>query len=205
MGDATTTTHEYSVQRVCLNCGHVWREWIEKGTRASSTVLCPNCECMNSIMYEQHKVWEARQEFYANESAKAQADIKAREEGEMSEIKEVQRCCYCDKPADAAMLSMGKLMAHDTCVIRKLNELLDPDYDGTGEPLEIVIKKYPAGKWVKLADDQSLPEYPLDEYKGHDPETESVNVVAENSYLEAQQDMLKTKDGYKFVKVVFNG
>ncbi len=45
MGEQTSTEHEYSVQRVCSNCGHAWREFIEKGIKASSAVICPNCEC----------------------------------------------------------------------------------------------------------------------------------------------------------------
>ena len=38
-------------------------------------------------------------------------------------------CVYCPKPADGPMLVMGKSMAHSDCVIRKLNELLDPDWE----------------------------------------------------------------------------
>lgn len=47
-------------------------------------------------------------------------------------------CYYCDEKADAAMLVMGNSIAHDTCVIQKLNELLDPDLEGRGEPSKIV-------------------------------------------------------------------
>lgn len=47
-------------------------------------------------------------------------------------------CAYCGKEADAAMLVMGDSMAHDKCVVRELNKLLDPDYDGKGEPEQIV-------------------------------------------------------------------
>ena len=36
------------------------------------------------------------------------------------------------------MLTMGYQMAHATCAIRKLNELLDPDYDGKVEPKKII-------------------------------------------------------------------
>jgi len=47
-------------------------------------------------------------------------------------------CAYCGKPADGAMLTMGDSMAHADCVIRRLNELLDYNYDGIGEPIKIV-------------------------------------------------------------------
>jgi len=47
-------------------------------------------------------------------------------------------CAYCKGEPDGAMLAMGKSMAHARCVIKKLNELLDPDYEGEGEPSEIV-------------------------------------------------------------------
>lgn len=67
-------------------------------------------------------------------------------------------CCYCPQKADGAMLTVGYRVAHADCVIRKLNELLDPDYDGKGEPAQVV--GYLAG-YVKLADDQNLPEIPL--------------------------------------------
>jgi len=47
-------------------------------------------------------------------------------------------CAYCGDEPDGAMLRMGNIMAHATCVIRKLNKLLDPDYEGKGEPDEVV-------------------------------------------------------------------
>ena len=47
-------------------------------------------------------------------------------------------CHYCGRAADGPMLTMGCHMAHVVCVIRKLNELLDPEFDGAGSPLEIV-------------------------------------------------------------------
>lgn len=47
-------------------------------------------------------------------------------------------CTFCNKPADGPMLTMGKAMAHSDCVIRRLNELLDPFYDGEGEPEQLV-------------------------------------------------------------------
>lgn len=47
-------------------------------------------------------------------------------------------CSYCDNEADGAMLVMGNAIAHADCVIRKLNELLDPDFGGAGEPSKIV-------------------------------------------------------------------
>ena len=43
-------------------------------------------------------------------------------------------CFYCKGGATGPMLNMGVEMAHVSCVIRKLNELLDLDYDGSGEP-----------------------------------------------------------------------
>jgi len=58
----------------------------------------------------------------------------------MSKEKEI--CAYCGKPADGAMLCMGSTMAHFDCVIRKLNELLDPDYEGEGEPSKIIGSLY---------------------------------------------------------------
>lgn len=39
-------------------------------------------------------------------------------------------CCYCLLPADGPMLVMGEAMAHADCVTEKLQELLDPDYEG---------------------------------------------------------------------------
>lgn len=51
-------------------------------------------------------------------------------------------CFYCKKPADGPMLRMGGQMAHVHCVIRKLNELLDLDYEGVGEPEEVVKVVY---------------------------------------------------------------
>ena len=63
----------------------------------------------------------------------------ARLAGQISQLFEPKReCIYCPKPADGAMLIMGNLMAHPNCVIQKLNELLDPDYDGSEEPARIV-------------------------------------------------------------------
>ena len=63
----------------------------------------------------------------------------ARLAGQISQLFEPKReCIYCPKPADGAMLIMGNLMAHPNCVIQKLNELLDPDYDGSEEPVRIV-------------------------------------------------------------------
>ena len=47
-------------------------------------------------------------------------------------------CTYCRKPADGPMLEMGCDMAHVDCVVRELNELVDPDYDGQGEPVEFI-------------------------------------------------------------------
>ena len=48
------------------------------------------------------------------------------------------KCIYCHKAPDGAMLTMGKNLAHADCVIRKLNELLDPDYEGVGNPQQII-------------------------------------------------------------------
>lgn len=68
----------------------------------------------------------------------------------LTTIKEVDsNCWYCGHKADGPMLAMGNQMAHAKCVIRKLNELLDPDYEGKGEPDEVIGFK--AG-YVKLAD-----------------------------------------------------
>ena len=54
------------------------------------------------------------------------------------------QCAYCGKAPDGAMLTMGNLMAHVPCVILKLNELLDPNYEGFGPADEIVgfLSKY---------------------------------------------------------------
>ncbi len=63
-----------------------------------------------------------------------------------------ETCSYCGKKQDGAMLTMGYSMAHAECAIRKLNELLDPDW-GTGdirEPIKVV--GFLAG-YVKLVDD----------------------------------------------------
>ena len=51
------------------------------------------------------------------------------------------KCVYCNKPADGPMLRMGEYWAHADCVIRRLNELLDPDWDMGREPEQIVVKK----------------------------------------------------------------
>ena len=53
-------------------------------------------------------------------------------------MSETLYCYCCGKPADGAMLGMGQYIAHAFCVIRKLNELLDSSFDGTGEPVRIV-------------------------------------------------------------------
>lgn len=42
----------------------------------------------------------------------------------------MNECYYCEKAADGPMLAMGEDMAHTECVIRKLNELLDPNFFG---------------------------------------------------------------------------
>jgi len=47
-------------------------------------------------------------------------------------------CLYCGKPPDGPMLVMGAYMAHVPCVIKALNELLDTDWDGAGNPCAIV-------------------------------------------------------------------
>jgi len=54
------------------------------------------------------------------------------------DIVNLEVCPYCNKPADGAMLCMGKTMAHSGCVIEELNKLLDPDYFGEGEPHKVV-------------------------------------------------------------------
>ena len=88
-------------------------------------------------------------------------------------------CPYCGKNADAAMLVMGNSMAHADCVILKLNELLDPEYDGTGKPRKIL---------VVLDGDQSLPE--------------NIRVVADDGALcnaEMASNFLKDK-GFRRVR-----
>ncbi len=79
-----------------------------------------------------------------------EAYFKGREDGLMM-AKEAgkEECCYCGKKPDGAMLMMGNQLAHADCAIRKLNELLDPDYDGTSEPEKVV--GYLAG-YVRLDD-----------------------------------------------------
>lgn len=47
-------------------------------------------------------------------------------------------CPYCKKPADAAMLTVGGVILHADCVIRMLNELLDPDWEKGKEPSKTV-------------------------------------------------------------------
>ncbi len=42
----------------------------------------------SEALYNQQKYWEREQEFYASESAKANADIEAQEESEMEELRE---------------------------------------------------------------------------------------------------------------------
>ncbi len=51
-----------------------------------------------------------------------------------------KECFYCGKKPDGAMLKMGTNIAHADCVIRKLNELLDPDWEigDTREPDKII-------------------------------------------------------------------
>ncbi len=48
------------------------------------------------------------------------------------------KCCYCKTPETDSMLVMEDSMAHVDCVITKLNEQLDPDYFGEGNPLKII-------------------------------------------------------------------
>ena len=55
-----------------------------------------------------------------------------------SDEKEAPLCYYCDQPADGPMLSIGEVIAHPICVITALNKLLDPDYNGIGEPQRII-------------------------------------------------------------------
>ena len=57
-----------------------------------------------------------------------------------SELREKMECIYCHKKPDGAMLTMGTAIAHAPCVIRKLNELVDPDYKGKGEPKTSYVK-----------------------------------------------------------------
>jgi len=64
-------------------------------------------------------------------------DYPVRDRKSMDEQKS-KVCTYCTKPADGPMLIMGNNMAHTDCVLQHLNELLDYDYDGKGEPIKIV-------------------------------------------------------------------
>jgi hypothetical protein len=47
-------------------------------------------------------------------------------------------CCLCSKDADGPMFIMMGNMAHADCVIKKLNRLLDPDWQVGTLPREIV-------------------------------------------------------------------
>ena len=70
-------------------------------------------------------------------------------------------CAYCSREADGPMLVQGNNMAHAECVIRCLNELLDPDWESGKELLKI---------YVKLAEDQAnLPEPDLDAHTAIEP------------------------------------
>jgi len=90
------------------------------------------------------------------------------------------KCAYCGKKPDGAMLTMNSSMAHADCVIRKLNELLDPDYPCLDEDEPIISVAW-------LDPDQSLPESPFEfgrsQFMG---------------YEDAQQNMLNA--GFKKVK-----
>jgi hypothetical protein len=55
---------------------------------------------------------------------------------------QIPNCAYCGAFADGPMLCMGEHMAHVQCTIRKLNELLDPDWDGRGLPFEAIKERY---------------------------------------------------------------
>jgi len=55
-----------------------------------------------------------------------------------SEHKLEEVCAYCPNKPDGAMLVMGNTMAHAPCVVQKLNELLDPDWDIGRQPSKIV-------------------------------------------------------------------
>lgn len=122
-------------------------------------------------------------------------------------IKEANSIChYCGEKPDGAMLTMGEWMAHATCVIRKLNELLDPEWDGKGEPDKIVgflagyVKpsaiKVCAGcpdrfeGCVKLADDQSIPSNPY-----------MNGTSTELGWQQGVDDMLTVRDGTVWRKV----
>jgi len=56
----------------------------------------------------------------------------------------VKPCYYCGELADGPMLAVGVHLLHANCVINRLNELLDPDWDGHGEPRKIVVQLDPA-------------------------------------------------------------
>ena len=63
---------------------------------------------------------------------------------EEAKKQEKDQCAYCEREPDGAMLTMGPSMAHIPCVILKLNELLDPNYEGFGPADETVgfLSKY---------------------------------------------------------------
>ena len=67
-----------------------------------------------------------------------------------------EECAYCHRKADGAMLTAGTYMAHSDCVIRKLNELLDPDYDGKGDPSEVVAYRQSPVKVRRLPDEKIM-------------------------------------------------
>ncbi len=77
-----------------------------------------------------------------------------------------EACCYCDKKADGAMLVMGDTMAHSDCVIQKLNELLDYDYDGKGKPIKVV--DYVSRHRLDRPDREKIAQTPIEthRYKG---------------------------------------
>jgi len=47
-------------------------------------------------------------------------------------------CAFCPQPPNGPMFFQGGLLAHADCVIRELNKLLDPDFDGVSEPTRMV-------------------------------------------------------------------
>lgn len=60
----------------------------------------------------------------------------------LSKLKELgsRECAYCHKKPNGAMLSAGYMLYHVDCIIKMLNELLDPDWEqGYGRDPEKVV------------------------------------------------------------------
>ena len=69
----------------------------------------------------------------------------------------MEMCYFCNGPANGAMFSMGVHTAHIACVILALNKLIDPDFEGIGNPVESIgwiIRKEGIDADVKLLEEQ---------------------------------------------------